>query len=84
MELVGRFVKSNISLIFRLPNALRCSVKVMRQHTGTLVYLVIFETDVLWQILAALLRALHCGYLHLFLLQISTVHSDPVPFLSFF
>jgi hypothetical protein len=56
----------------------------MHQHTGTLFYLVTFEIDVLLHALAALLRALHCGSLHLFLLQISTVHSDPVPSLSFF
>jgi len=59
-------------------------VKVIHQNTDTLFYLVIFEIDVLWQALAALLHSLHCGYLHLFLLQICIVHSDPVPFLPFF
>jgi hypothetical protein len=56
----------------------------MHQHPGTVFYLVMFEIDVLLHALAALLHALHCGYLQLFLQQISTVHSGPVPFLSFF
>ena len=56
----------------------------MHQHTGTSFYLFILEIDILWHALAALLHVLHCDYLDLFLLQISTVHSNPVPFLSFF